>query len=142
MKPIRVRLALAAAAWSGALCMSAAVAAGPYDGVWAVTLTCAQAPDGAYGYTFRFNAEITDSVLHGEHGTRDAGGWLTLDGPIPADGHAMLDARGLTGSPAYTVGQVKRLTPYAYTLDAHFDAHSGSGERVQVRRCDAVFVKQ
>ncbi|MDN7183118.1 hypothetical protein M0D69_34930 [Caballeronia sp. SEWSISQ10-4 2] len=112
------------------LMAATAFAAGPFDGVWAVTLTCPSTDDGVYGYVFRFDAQVTDNVLHGERGSRDTGGWMTLDGRIDDSGHARLEARGLTGAPVYSVGQVKSLTPYIYIVDAQFDSANGSGHRI------------
>ncbi len=139
--PAPLRLVLAALAVFSSAHVVTAFAAGPYDGTWAVTIECPTAADGAYSYTYRFDAKVTDSVLHGEHGTRNAGGWLILDGRIEDDGRAQISAQGLTGPPAYSVGRVERLTPYAYTIDAHFDARNGSGQRIELRRCDVLFVK-
>jgi hypothetical protein len=70
------------AAFSSPLRLMAATAfaAVPFDGVWAVTLTCPSTDDGVYGYVLRFDAQVTDSVLHGGRGSRDTGGWMTLDG--------------------------------------------------------------
>ena len=66
------------------------LAASPFDGTWAVTLVCPQAADGAFGYTYRFGATVTDGVLHGENGVRGMPSWLALDGRI--------QLKGLTGA--------------------------------------------
>ncbi len=133
--------ALCVAGLACALVAFDARAAGSFDGIWNVTLTCPAAPDGAWGYTFRFPAQVQENVLHGEHGEKDQGGWLRLDGKIEPDGSATLVAQGLTNAPAYTVGRVDKKTPYTYEVSAHFDAASGSGSRTTRRRCDLVFVK-
>lgn len=119
-----------------------AQAAGPFDGTWNVTLNCETAPDKAFSYTWQFPATVVQGVLHGEHGVKDRGGWLTLDGKIEPDGSSTLTANGLTNSPAYAVGHPDPRTPYTYEVSAHFDAASGSGQRTTTRHCDFVFVKQ
>ena len=107
-----------------------------FDGHWDVLLTCAIASDGAAGYTYQFPATITNGVFHGEHGTPGAAGWLIIDGTIDADGSSTLAAHGLTGAPRYSVGRVESLTAYSYHVAAHFGAKSGSGKRIEVRRCN------
>lgn len=115
-----------------------AQAAGTFDGDWSVTLTCPKAPDGTWGYRYQFPVEIQENVLHGEHGVRDAGGWLALDGKIEPDGSATLIAQGLANS-RQPAGRGN--TPYTYEVNVQFDATSGSGTRTTARKCDFVFVK-
>ncbi len=119
-----------------------AQAAGPFDGAWNVTLNCPTAPDNTLSYTWQFPATVVQGVLHGEHGVKDGGSWLTLDGKIEPDGSSTLMANGLTNAPAYAVGHPQPRTPYTYEVSAHFDAASGSGQRTTTRHCDFVFVKQ
>jgi hypothetical protein len=123
-------------------CVPAAQAAGTFDGDWNATLTCPKAPDGAWGYRYQFPVEIQENVLHGEHGERDAAGWLTLDGKIEPDGSATLVAQGLTNAPPHAAGRADKKTPYTYEVAAQFDAASGSGTRTTARKCDLVFVKE
>ena len=115
----------------------AAHAAGTFDGDWNVTLTCPKVAGGVSGYRYQFPAEIQENVLHGEHGVRDAAGWLTLDGKLEPDGSATLVAQGLTSSAPYAPGQA-----YTYDVSAQFDATTGSGSRATTRKCDVVFAKQ
>ena len=127
-----------------ALCISLAGtaiahAAGTFDGDWNVTLTCPKVAGGASGYRYQFPAEIQENVLHGDHGMRDAAGWLTLDGKLEPDGSATLVAQGLTSSPP---GRADRQTPYTYEVSAQFDATTGSGSRTTTRKCDVVFFKE
>jgi hypothetical protein len=125
-----------------ALCTAPrAFAAGAFDGDWSVSLTCAPTSDGAFSYNYQFPAQVRDGVLHGEHGKQNTPGWLALDGKIEADGSAMLRANGLSNSPAFAVGHEDRATPYSYDVSAHFDATSGTGQRLTARRCDFVFAK-
>jgi hypothetical protein len=117
--------------------MGTAHAAGTFDGDWNVTLTCPKVAGGVSGYRYQFPAEIQENVLHGEHGVRDAAGWLTLDGKLEPDGSATLVAQGLTSSAPYAPGQA-----YTYDVSAQFDATTGSGSRATTRKCDVVFAKQ
>lgn len=117
-------------------------AAGPFDGTWNVTLTCPAATDGALGYTYQFIAEVRSSILHGENGTRQSPSWLTLDGPIQADGTATLAAQGLTGNPGYNVARVNPGIPYSYHVNAKFTGATGAGKRVELRACDLQFIKR
>jgi hypothetical protein len=118
-----------------------AATASSYDGKWYVVIACGVAPDGALGYTYRFEATVAAGYLHGEHGTRERASWLSLDGPIAADGTALLAANGFTGRPDYSVGRVDSRTPYAYHVKAHFDAKRGTGTRLELRPCTVQFEK-
>ncbi|WP_322032200.1 hypothetical protein [Paraburkholderia sp. J76] len=117
----------------------AARAADTFDGEWNVTLTCPQGADGTSGYRYQFPAQIQQNVLHGEHGERDAAGWLTLDGKLEPDGSATLVAKGLA---ARAGRHTNTKVPYSYEVSAQFDATSGSGSRTTARKCDLVFVKE
>ena len=117
----------------------AAHAAGTFDGDWNVTLTCPKNDGGTSGYRYQFPAEIQQNVLHGEHGDRDASGWLTLDGKLEPDGSATLVAQGLAPS---SLGHANTKAPYSYEVSAQFDATSGSGSRTTARKCDFMFVKE
>ena len=123
----------------GISAMGTAHAAGTFDGDWNVTLTCPKVAGGASGYRYQFPAEIQENVLHGEHGVRNAAGWLTLDGKLEPDGSGTLIAQGLTSSPQ---GRADRNTPYRYDVSAQFDATTGSGSRTTMRKCDVVFIKE
>lgn len=113
-----------------------------FDGTWSVILTCTAAQDGAAGYTLRFAASVKGGLLHGETGVRGQAASLSLDGQIQPDGTALLSARGMTGNPDYTVGRLTPATPYSYHLQSRFAGAHGTGARLEVRRCDAVFSKQ
>ena len=121
---------------------SAAHAAGSFDGDWNVTLTCPKGAVGTSGYRYQFPVEIQENVLHGEHGERNAGGWLTLDGKLEPDGSATLVAQGLTPSTSHGMRRANTKAPYTYEVSAQFDATSGSGSRTTARKCDLVFVKE
>jgi hypothetical protein len=65
-----------------------------------------------------------------------------LDGRIRGDGAADIAARGLTGDPDYSVGQVVRSTRYSYAVKAQFSETGGSGQRIEGRECELTFVKR
>jgi hypothetical protein len=113
-----------------------------FDGTWSVNLQCEDAGDGALGYTFNFYVTVRDGRLQGEHGAPGTSGYLLLQGVIDPDGHSILTAEGLTGTPEYAVRRVRRGTPYAYHLNTRFDGSSGTGTRIELRRCTANFRRQ
>jgi len=113
-----------------------------FDGTWLVALQCDAARDGAAGYTFTFAASVKDGVLHGDHGVPGQAASLSLDGTIQPDGRALLFAHGLTGDPTYNVGRVAPVTPYSYHLQSRFEGGHGTGTRLELRPCSAVFTKQ
>jgi hypothetical protein len=92
------------------------------------------------GYSYRFLAQVNDGILHGETGTAGRPAWFAIDGPIEADGHAMLRATGLVGNPA-TASGLKSGASYFYTIEASFDGTQGSGKRLEVRPCSVLFTK-
>jgi hypothetical protein len=127
---------------AGCAAPDAATTAHPFDGRWAVTLTCPATPSGVRGYVYQFPAEIRDSVFRGEYGREGSPGWLLLRGPIRADGQARLEAQALTGDVASAAGFVATATPYRYTVEARFQPRSGQGRRIETRACTLDFAKQ
>jgi hypothetical protein len=111
-----------------------------FDGTWTVTVACAPLAEGAAAYKFDFVAQVKDGFLRGEQGAEGTPGWLRLQGPIPADGSATLDAQGLTGDAKYS--GIKEGTPYSYHVEARFDGDRGNGRRLERRACDLRFVRQ
>jgi hypothetical protein len=111
-----------------------------FDGKWDVTVQCMTA-SGALAYSRSLVATVTDGVLHGED---QANGrpLLAIDGEIAAGGKAALNAHGFTGDSAFSVGGVKRGTPYAYTVDAQFERDHGTGKRNELRPCNLTFAKK
>lgn len=111
-----------------------------FDGKWDVTVKCTNA-SGALSYTRNLTATITDGVLRGED---QANGrpLLAIDGEIPAGGRATLNAHGYTGDSAFSVGNVTRGSPYAYTIDAQFERNHGTGRRNELRPCSLTFAKK
>ena len=96
----------------------------------------------ALGYNLSLTATVKDGVLHGERLIAGTPGWMVLDGSIAGDGSATLSARGLTNQPIYTENRAKPGSPYAYTVDAHFDRSRGSGKRIELRPCNLTFAKR
>jgi hypothetical protein len=112
----------------------------PFDGKWDVVVSCANA-SGALGYTRSLVATVTNGVLHGEDQSNGRP-LIALDGEIGANGKATLSAHGFTGQSAYTLGNVKAGTPYAYTVDAKFERTHGTGKRNEARPCNLTFAKK
>jgi hypothetical protein len=116
-----------------------------FDGTWGVTLVCADYKDaggGARGYTYRFLAQVKDGVLEAQRGTPGAPASVHYIGRIAGDGSVEIDAKGFTGDPDYAVGRVSRSTPYAYRMKGKFEADRGSATRLDLRPCEATFVRQ
>jgi Caspase domain len=114
-------------------------APGAFDGAWAIDQTCPASPDGAAGYKFTFAGEVKDGVLHGQRGVTDQPGWMAIDGPISADGSALLHAHGLTGRQQYSINRAAAGSSYDHVVTAHFTGGHGEGHWSFVRTCDFVF---
>lgn len=111
-----------------------------FDGTWDVAVNC-PAIGKTLAYSRNLTATVSDGVLHAD----DKGvkpNWLAIDGQIPANGKATLNAQGLTGSKAHAVGAMSPGTAYSYTIDAQFDLTKGTGKRNEVRACTVNFVKR
>jgi hypothetical protein len=124
-----------------ALVSTTAWSNGPFDGSWAVIVTCVQAPDGAKGYNWQFPAQVRDGSLVGQYnqpGNIPSG---TLSGQIGPTGEAHLTMNGLAGDPDYNLSRVRAGSPIHYTTTAQFSARSGTGKRDQARSCDLTFSK-
>ncbi len=125
----------------------ASVAAGSstaYDGRWAITLVCDDIRDkGALikGYSHRFLVDVQGGRLTGQRGQVGRPDSLTLDGFIRADGSAEIKANGLTGNPEYAVGHVQASSPYSYRMRGTFTKTSGKATRIELRPCEATFIK-
>ncbi len=112
----------------------------PFDGLWNVEVDCPDAGD-VLGYNWRFPADVSGGVLSGHYQspTNEAKG--DLSGRIRPDGEALLTLVGRTGPVPQAIGHVRSGTPFRYTVNAHFDARSGSGQRNQRRACMLTFTK-
>jgi hypothetical protein len=62
-------------------------------------------------------------------------------GTIQADGKAEISAKGLSGNPESTLGQLSRGSPYAFQMRGTFTQTSGKAVRLNVRPCEATFIK-
>ena len=112
-----------------------------FDGTWDVTVVCPVHTDGALGFTYRFLAQVKDGILDGQHSDRE-GLSVTFKGKIQPDGSANLEARGVTADPKYSVGGVKKGTPFGWRAPARFEGSRGTGTRTELRICHLAFVKQ
>ena len=109
---------------------------------WGVIALCPSTPDGAFGYTLQFTAEVKAGVLHGQYGAAGQPASLALDGAIQPDGTAKLAAKGFTGDSDFTQAKVKPATPYGYDVTAQFKESRGTGTRVGPGRiCNYSFVR-
>jgi len=142
--PCRRRLRLAGLAVLAAAAGSAAAQAA-FDGTWQATVVCSdhQSASGmvAKGYTLVFDVSVQQGWLDGQFGKPGSANSLRLSGPIQPDGQASLKAEGYTGNPQYSIDRVPASSRYSYTLKTQFEARRGSGQRVEGRPCEAVFVR-
>lgn len=113
-----------------------------FDGIWDATISCGNLDDGIRGYTYKFVAEVKDGVLRAQHRAPDSPGSLRVEGNIPPDGVAELNAFGRTGNPDYAVKRPSEGSPYTFRIKAKFDATRGSGERTDSRPCSLGFSKR
>jgi hypothetical protein len=118
-----------------------ATAGKAFDGTWQTTYTCAPAGP-ALGFSFQFNSQVKDGVVHGVHGTPGERSSLVLDGKLQSGGEAAMTAKGVVGSASFAVGGQPGGTPYAFHATAHFDHAVGNGHRIEGRPCDLTFAKQ
>ncbi len=113
-----------------------------FDGLWATTVICKTAPDGAKGYTWMFRVDVRDGALLGHYNTPGAVPSGTLSGQIDPGGDGMLIMQGLTGDVDHTVGRLSPGSPFQYTANVHFDRTHGVGKRNELRDCKLDFVRQ
>ena len=112
---------------------------GAFDGLWNVTVACSDVGD-VKGYHWHFPARVRSGELSGRIDNPDTS-WGALSGKIENDGTARLTMVGNTGDPVYSIAHVKVGSAINYHVNAHFDAQSGSGKRVELRPCDLTFTK-
>ena len=115
-----------------------------FDGNWAVSVVCEDVQDKgklARGYSLRFMSEVKDGRLKGQLGQVGQPSSLTMVGTIQADGKADISANGLTGNPDTTLGQLSRGSPYSYKMSGTFTQASGKAVRLNLRPCEATFIK-
>jgi hypothetical protein len=112
-----------------------------FDGSWTVTEVCDRAPDGANGYTLNYSVKVADGFLDGGYGLTRSTDVLRLHGGIGADGTADLEVGGLTGAPENSIGRIPPGSPYHYDVTGKFTRSTGTGSRIQDRKCAFTFTK-
>ncbi len=118
-----------------------ATAGKSFDGAWQTTWTCPPAGAGL-GYSYQFNTQVKDGMIHGSHEAPGGRGMLGIDGRIQSDGNAAILGKGIVGSSAFAVGGQAAGTPYNFHALAHFDRTVGTGRRIEGRVCDLTFARQ
>ena len=115
---------------------------GHFDGIWSVEVMC-PTEGAASGYRKQFGAQVTNDVIHGQGGDPAEPGALAIDGPIGADGVALLTATGRTNRTTNNVASMKSAaagTPYHYSVHAQFGSSTGEGDRIDgLRTCNYAF---
>jgi hypothetical protein len=144
MKHCVVALGLLAAsslAWAQPAAPASAPAGDRFDGDWLVTMSCPTNTEksAALGYKRQLDAQVKDGFLRAEIGIEDAPNFLRIGGRIGADGSALFNARGRTGNPDYAAAHPPSSSPYAFRIEARFDASHGSGKRLEQRECSFAF---
>jgi hypothetical protein len=117
-----------------------AAGAGPFDGAWNVEVDYPDVGD-VRGYNWRFSAQVSSGVLTGHYQSSTTSGMGTLSGRIRPDGQALLTMVGRTGPEEVTLYHERPGSPFRYTANVRFDAHSGSGMRNERRACALTFTK-
>jgi hypothetical protein len=115
-----------------------------FDGSWNVTLDCPPHNDGdslAVGYTHRFPGEVTNGQLRAVHGSEGEPNWHLLSGTIAENGDAKLLFEGIVGDLGGMNG-AKPGRPYRYSVQAHFESLSGTGDRLTGRICRFEFMRK
>ena len=128
---------------SNALSQTEPVAAShAYDGIWLVTLDCADTQDRrgmVKGYVYTFRVAIVDGKLNGQYGEQSAPASVVYSGEVSGDGTLEVRAVGNTGDASYSVGTVARGTRYGYTLVGKLGLSGGEAVRRETRPCKATF---
>jgi hypothetical protein len=113
-------------------------AGAPFDGIWTVEVDCPSVGD-VEGYDWRFSAEVSSGFMSGLYRSATNSAMGHISGHIRPDGEALLTMFGRTGPEQFASGHQRPGTPFRYTVDAHFDANSGSGKRNERRACALTF---
>jgi hypothetical protein len=115
-----------------------------YDGRWNVVLVCEDFTDKgkiAKGYKAKFAGEVREGRLTAQQGQVGSPSSSTMVGTIQANGTAQIRVNGFTGNPELTVGHVQPSTPFAYSMRGSFTQFNGKAQRVELRPCEATFVR-
>jgi hypothetical protein len=117
-----------------------AAGAGPFDGTWNVEVDCPDVGD-VRGYNWRFPAQVSSGVVSGHYRSPTNEAMGNLSGRIRPDGQALITVVARTGPGEVAIGHVRPGTPFRYTANVHFDAHSGFGKRNERRACALTFTR-
>lgn len=112
-----------------------------FDGYWLMTVVC-QDSGSARGYSYQLIGQVTDGRFRAQRGVPNQPNSDSFDGIIQADGRAQILSNGLTGGSAYSFGNRPEGSPFAYHINAQFQATRGTGTRVEHRPCTFDFVRQ
>jgi len=112
-----------------------------FDGKWQTTLSC-PAFGNALGFSWQWVSTVKDGIIHGLYGTAGQPASIQIDGAIAPDGKASLFAKGHTGAKQYVVGDMPVGAQFRYNIDAHFEASTGTGTRIEGRPCSYKFARQ
>jgi hypothetical protein len=116
----------------------------PFDGRWNVVLDCPDTGSGTNlvrGYSYSFAVNIVAGRMDGRFDEPTPPAFIRFAGTVTAEGALAINANGLTGSPASTIGKLRPGSPYAYTLKGKLDATQGKADRVESRPCTATFAR-
>jgi hypothetical protein len=122
---------------------AAASGSSAFDGHWSVSLVCEDVQKygrTAKGYTYNFYADIKDGVLRAQAGQAGQPAYLTMVGTIQSDGSAEIHATGLTASPDISFG-IRPGMQYSYSMKGSFTPVLGKATRIELRPCEATFIK-
>ena len=120
------------------VCTGGTALAGPFDGGWSVAISCAATSDGAKPYNWKFPATVKNGLIHGQYNAVGETPSGTLTGHITDSGDGSLQMVGIAGDSDYTVGRIGGVH-FRYSVKAHFNGGSGSGERQERRSCNLSF---
>ena len=112
------------------------------DGTWNIDLGCEAKGDDVRGWSRRIKGTVDNGVMHAEAGTRGQPEWLSMDGLIEPDGHALLTVRGLRGNPESDLYHRPSGTAYKYMIEGRFTDTRGAASRMTERQCTATFVRE
>jgi hypothetical protein len=115
--------------------------AASFDGTWSVLQVCDATTEGARGYTWRYDANVTDGHLVGQYRTKGQSPSLTLEGKIQPDGTASLVAKGISGDSDHNIKFAQPQSPILFRVTAKFEAAAGTGAREGIRSCKFTFGK-
>jgi hypothetical protein len=112
-----------------------------FDGHWKLRLECpaTTASEGAKGYGYDLDTEISGGNLKAVRGVEGAPGWEFLHGTIDAEGVAHLTMDGIVNLGEYAIGRSPKGKAFSYPVDARFEGNGGVGQRLTGRTCRFLF---